>query len=328
MHRRIGQALGVERFRAVAAPAVRIVDDVNTFGKETLAHAVLQETGAARHGRAVHRAGEMTHETVGDAGGVDDRHLLGIDLAGLETGNRAFAGGLADIGGGIQVAGIGGAGGFVIPLHAGAFAGEDRDPEAVTAGAVAAGKPVGRRDGDVGRRPRRLRPFGIGDAEHPARRGFAVARALGERLGGRLLGIGHIQLRDVAREDFRRVGETAMGIVRHRLGHGDRALDQFRQRRRARVGRRGDRLFLAEEDPEADVPALRTFDFLDLAQPLRVAQRDRFEIHRIRRVGAGLQSLPDKIVQHFERIVLLRHRRFPPRDLSAESDVPGTTPAV
>ena len=79
-----GDALGVERLRAQAALAQRIVDDADAVRKQLLAELVLQEAGLARDRGAVDGADEMADQRAGDARIEHDRHLAGLDLARIE----------------------------------------------------------------------------------------------------------------------------------------------------------------------------------------------------------------------------------------------------
>src|SRR5262245_46850257 len=85
-------AFAVERMRAQPALAQRVVDDADAFGKNLLPHAVLQEAGLARNRGAVDRRGEMPDQRAGDARVEHDRHAPRLDLARIETLDRALAG--------------------------------------------------------------------------------------------------------------------------------------------------------------------------------------------------------------------------------------------
>ena len=89
-------ALGVERLRAQAAPAQRIVDDPDVLCKQLLAHAVLEKTGLARDRGAIDRADQMADQRIGDPRIEDHRHLAGFDLARIGARHGALAGGAPD----------------------------------------------------------------------------------------------------------------------------------------------------------------------------------------------------------------------------------------
>ena len=82
---------------AHAHGAQRIVGQVDPLGEHLLAHPVFEETHAARHRRAGNRTEERANQAVRNAPVKDHGRLLRVDLAGPETGNRAFTGRLADL---------------------------------------------------------------------------------------------------------------------------------------------------------------------------------------------------------------------------------------
>src|SRR5271167_2694603 len=81
------------------------------------------------------------------------------------------------------------------------------------------------------------------------------ARPLDQYLGVGLLRVEHVE-RGPAAGDLVGLGEAAIGILRHRLGHRHGALDEFAERLRRTVARRHDRLLPADENPQAEVLAL------------------------------------------------------------------------
>jgi hypothetical protein len=99
------------------------------------------------------------------------------------------------------------------------------------------------------------------------------------------------------------IGQTAPGIVGDGAGHGERPIDQFVERFGAEVGRGNHRLFLAAEDPQPQIEAFLTFQFLDLAEPLRVGQRNRARQHAVGAVGAARLGFLQQIVEQIAVIV-------------------------
>ena len=81
----------------------------------------------------------------------------------------------------------------------------------------------------------------------------ARARSISD-LGAGLLGVEHVEARPVA-GDLDGVGDAAKGVLGHRAGHCDRALDEFVERLRRAVARRHDRLLAANEDPQPEILA-------------------------------------------------------------------------
>ena len=84
-------ALGVEGLRAQSAHPQRIVDDTDVLCEQPRTETVLQEAGLARDRGAVHRAHEMADQRSGNPGIEHDRHLAGLDLAGIGARDRALA---------------------------------------------------------------------------------------------------------------------------------------------------------------------------------------------------------------------------------------------
>ena len=170
---------------------------------------------------------------------------------------------------------------------------------------IAAGKAVGGGHRHARAAPAGFRAFGIGDPGHGARRLLGGGGALDQPLGRRLLGVDHVEL-GPGPHDLPGLGQAAIGIFRHRLGHRDGALDQRRDRAAGAVVGRDDRLALADQDAQAEIVALRALEFLDLAQPLGVRQRDAFEQHGVGVVGAGAARLGDELAEKVEGGIL-RH---------------------
>src|SRR6185436_10892187 len=150
--------------------AVRIVDNADAAREDLLPHLVLEEAGAARDRRAVDGADEMADQAVGDARIVDDRDLRGRGLARIEAAHRALAGGFAERHRVGQALAEYRAGEIVVALHAGAFAGQNRDADAPAAGGIAAAEAVAGGERDLHLAPARFRALGVGDARHRPRR--------------------------------------------------------------------------------------------------------------------------------------------------------------
>ena len=82
-----------------------IVDDADAVGEDLLAHLVLEEGGAARHGAAVDGAGEMAEQPARDARGRrSPARGAFATFFGLSRATAKRAGVAADLGGGHQVA--------------------------------------------------------------------------------------------------------------------------------------------------------------------------------------------------------------------------------
>ena len=70
---------------------MRIVHNLDAFGKNALAQRLLQKACLARNGGTGNRTGQMTDKTRGDARIIDNRHRLGFYLARGEATNGACA---------------------------------------------------------------------------------------------------------------------------------------------------------------------------------------------------------------------------------------------
>src|SRR5205823_6328873 len=185
----VGDALGIERLRAQATLAVRILAYGNSFGEDLLSQLVLEEAGAARDRRAADGAGEVADKAASDPRIEHHRDLLRGDFARLQALDRALACALADRGGLLEVRAVDRAREIVVALHPGAVAGNDRDADALARGLVAAGETVGGCQHYFGAAPACLGALGIGDAGHGARRVLGRHRALDQRLRRGLRGI-------------------------------------------------------------------------------------------------------------------------------------------
>ena len=132
--------------------------------KILLAHLVLQERRAARHGAAVDGARQMADQAARDAAVVDHRHARALRLARIEAADDELAGIAADLGRRHQVLEMDGARPFVVALHAGALAAQHRAGQRIAAAAIAAGEAVAGGQHHRDAAPARLGALGIGDA--------------------------------------------------------------------------------------------------------------------------------------------------------------------
>ena len=96
------------------------------------------------------------------------------------------------------------------------------------------------------------------------------------------------------------LGEAAVGVLRHALGHGERPLDQLLEGVGGGVGRGHDGLAAADQDPEAEVLAFLALQALELAQALGVGERDRADQDGVGGVGAPGAGLGDQIGEQVE----------------------------
>src|SRR5262249_60250015 len=99
-----GDAFGIERARAQAALAQRIVDHFHARIENPLAELVAQETRLARDRIAIRRAGEVADQGAGDPGGKHDRHPPSLDLPRIKATDGTLAGSAPDRFGGLEVA--------------------------------------------------------------------------------------------------------------------------------------------------------------------------------------------------------------------------------
>ena len=91
-----GDAFGVKRSRALAAPPQRVVDDVDAAGENPLPELFAQEARLARHRSAVGGAGDMIDQRTGNARIEHHRHAARRHLARIEPLDCALAGDAAD----------------------------------------------------------------------------------------------------------------------------------------------------------------------------------------------------------------------------------------
>ena len=306
-------AFAVERFRAQAAWAQRIVDDGYGFGEDGLSHAVLQEGRAAGHRRAVDRGGEMPDEAARHARVVDHRHLGRWDALRSQSPHGALGGRAPDRFGIRQVGGENGAPHIVVAFHRRAFARDDRYRYPEARQHVRAGKAVAGRQRHRGPAPVGLCALGIGDARMGAGGVFGAGGPFGQLLGRRLGRIVGVEAGNVF-GDLVRFGQAAIGVFRYGAGHGDGTLDQFGQRRRRTVRSGHHGLTAADENPQAQVRAFGAFQMFQRAKAARHRYGGRIEQHRIRRVRSGR----DGAVDHFGEKVgggAFRHAVTPVRPL-------------
>src|SRR5438270_10410620 len=94
----VGDALGVERLRAMAALTVRVFGDRDRFRENPPVELVSEEARATRDRRARNRPQQMRDEAARDARIEHDWAAAGRHLAGAETADCALAGAPADLG--------------------------------------------------------------------------------------------------------------------------------------------------------------------------------------------------------------------------------------
>jgi hypothetical protein len=152
--------------------------------------------------------------------------------------------------------------------------------------AIAAVEAVGGDHRDLGAAPAGFSTLGIGDARDRTRGFFRGADQRRQLRLARLLGIEDIELQRRL-GDLARIGEAAIGIFRHRLRHGDRAVGELLERRTVEVAGGDDRLSLADENPQAHVLVFRARQLLQLAEPLAHREAEITPDHRVGCVGAG-----------------------------------------
>jgi hypothetical protein len=98
------------------------------------------------------------------------------------------------------------------------------------------------------------------------------------------------------------IGQAAIRVLGHGAGHGQRPVRQLVEHRRRPVGGRHHRLAPADEHAQPQLLAFGTFQFLDLAQALRVRQRDRIGEHRVGGVRALRLGAADQVVEQAEDV--------------------------
>ena len=98
-----------------------------------------------------------------------------------------------------------------------------------------------------------------------------------------------------------------MGILRHRLRHGQRALDQLAQGRLRAVGRGHHGLAPADEDAQAQILALGPFEPLGPAQALGVGEGRALDQHRVGLIGPGASGPGDQVGEQVEGLAVGGH---------------------
>ena len=249
---------------------MRIVDNRNLFRKDRAAHVVFQKAGAARDRGTGNRTGEMADEAARDARIVDDGNRLRAHLARMEALHRLLAGAPADQRRAFEVLSMTRGRVVVVALHRRAFAGQHRTGDRAGGTRIAAGKAAAgaraRDQRDAGTAPAGAGAARIGDARDRERRFFRFGGESRQLLGGGRRGlIFDIEIGPVPRQHGR-IGEAAIRVFGRGAGHRHRAFDHRRQRGFREVGGRDVRLPLADEDAQADIAALGTFDWLKLAE--------------------------------------------------------------
>src|SRR5271165_3932537 len=113
-------ALAVERPRAQAAPAQRIIDNADARREQALAELVPEKAGLARNRAAVDGASQMPDDAAGNARIEHDRNPLGRNLARVGALDRALAGTFADRFGGLEIGAVQDRREIVVAFHRGA----------------------------------------------------------------------------------------------------------------------------------------------------------------------------------------------------------------
>ena len=108
----------------------------------------------------------------------------------------------------------------------------------------------------------------------------------------------------VVLDQLRRIGEAAVGVFGHGLGHGHGALHQLLDRVGLHVAGGNAGLLLADDDAQAQVLLLGTLQLLHLAQPLGVGKADGVGDQGVGLVGAGRLCLGNHILQQRESVFL------------------------
>ncbi len=136
-----------------------------------------------------------------------------------------------------------------------------------------------------------------------ARAADSTALARGQNLGGGFERIGAVEI-GMALRQLGRVGEAAIGILRHRPRHRDRALDQGVERGAAEIGAeigsRDHRLSPPDKDAQAEVPTLLALQFFRLTEALCDRDADALHMQRIGCIGAGAARRSNQIGKEVE----------------------------
>jgi hypothetical protein len=201
------------------------------------------------------------------------------------------------------------AGVIVVALHAGAFAGQHRDADGVAGRGVAAEEAFAGGERDGGAAIARAAAFGIGDALHGHGRRLDGARAVDQRIGGRLMAVFDIEIGNGFRQAlFRR--QPGIFVFRREPRHRDRAFGQFGYAALGYVagGDEGD--LCADKNAQTEIGGFRALDILEFAEAAGDAGGNALDDQRVGRVRASPFGRPDQAGQNILLIGprLRRHR--------------------
>ena len=229
----------------------------------------------------------MPDQRTRDARVKHHRHAPRLDLARVEPFHGALAGAAADLVDRFEIAGMARRGIVVIPLHAGAFAGNRHRGDRMARRDVRAAKAVAGDQHHAADAGRRARAAGFRDALHGKCGVFSCARVLLQLRHVRQCRIDQVEIGALVRQQ-RGVGETGIFVFRRDARHRNRALGKRIGAIALEVVGGDDGLLATDQHAQADIVALGALGLLDIALAHLDRQRHRTHRDRVGGVRAGL----------------------------------------
>ena len=289
---------GLERAPRKRRAQGGVVVDVDAGCVDALAEAVLEEGGAARDAGAADGAGHVADQAAGDAGVEHHGHLGGGGAARVQPCHRLLAGAAADGGGVLEVRQEGRGVVVVVPLHAGALAGQGGGGDGVAGAGVAAGEPGAGGEQELVAGIAGLAALGIGYAFHRAGCVLGDGGADGERVDAGFGLVGEFEGGGVHRAGF--LGEAAIGVFGHDLGHGDGALGQGGEAGGGEFGGGDGGAALADVDRQFEAAAFGALQVLGVAEAAGHADGGGAADGGLGGVGAGRAGAVQQRAQQVE----------------------------
>jgi hypothetical protein len=200
------------------------------------------------------------------------RHVRRLGALGIKPFDGALSRPIADLRRRVEVDQVALARIIVIALHRDAFARDHGNADAEGRCLIAVGESGAGRERDAPRAPFRAGALGIGDALDGPRGVLGLGGHMDQRFGVEDMAVIGVEIGRRAFQKKLGIGEAAIRIVRRDLCHGNRAVDQCFQRGLGMIGRRYNRLLLADDDAQTQIAGFRPVDVLKLAQAIGDAE--------------------------------------------------------
>ena len=315
---------------------MRIVHDRHAAVEQRFPQHIHQEAGAPGHRRAGDRAEQMADERPAHARIEDDGHRAALQFHRIKPRHRPLARLAPDVFGAGQIGGMARGAIGIVALLGRALARQHAGREAVAGARIDAAEPGAGGQRDDGAAHAGPAAFAVGHAGYGARGIFCRQRGFAQRLRvcGRAAILAQIVQIEIAERPARQPllrGQPGIGIFWRSLGHRHRPLGQLAQQfGRQRAARNAGGAF-ADEQPQADLLALRPSGIFQLAQAHGDFRRRAAGVNRVGGIGTGVARGGNQQYCAFQRLFLVQHR---PGDVSSalppvnRRAVAGTRPAV